>query len=467
MNNGKEWVLDLQERERERTGIDSLKVGHNKVHGYYIEVTNSNLDAVPDDYVRKQTLTNSERYITPELKEKESTILGAQEESKDLEYELFVEVRNQVGEETERIQKSATVLAELDALVSLAEVAINNGYTKPEINYSDQIDIEQGRHPVVEKMMEEEVFVPNDTYLDNQDDRFCILTGPNMSGKSTYMRQVALIILLAQMGSFVPAEAAELGIVDRIFTRVGASDDLTTGQSTFMVEMNEVSNILNNATENSLIILDEVGRGTSTYDGLSIAWAVTEYITDQDKLGAKSLFATHYHELTEIENYLPGVKNYNVAVQEEGDEVVFLHKIVPGEADESYGIEVAKLAGVPRGVIDRAQSVLERLEEEESARIVEATAKEAEEKNNCRPLEKLDSEEEEEKSTEQAEKNKAQQTNAAQAETVKEDSGQLALFDVQENNELVEKLKELDIMSLTPLEAMNKLHELQQEAKES
>ena len=272
---------------------------------------------------------------------------------------------------------------------------------------------------------------------------------------------------MAKMGCFVPAEAAELGIVDRIFTRVGASDDLTTGQSTFMVEMNEVANILNNATENSLIILDEVGRGTSTYDGLSIAWAVTEYITDQDKLGAKSLFATHYHELTEIENYLPGVKNYNVAVQEEGDEVVFLHKIVPGEADESYGIEVAKLAGVPRGVIDRAQSVLERLEEEESARIVEATAKEAEEKNNCRPLEKLDSEEEEEKSTEQAEKNKAQQTNAAQAETVKEDSGQLALFDVQENNELVEKLKELDIMSLTPLEAMNKLHELQQEAKES
>ncbi len=466
MNKGKEWVLDLQEQERERTGIDSLKVGHNKVHGYYIEVTNSNLDAVPDDYVRKQTLTNSERYITPELKEKESTILGAQEESKDLEYELFVEVRNQVAEETERIQKSATVLAELDALVSLAEVAINNGYTKPEVNHSDQINIDQGRHPVVEKMMAEEVFVPNDTYLDNQEDRFCILTGPNMSGKSTYMRQVALIILLAQMGSFVPAEAAELGIVDRIFTRVGASDDLTTGQSTFMVEMNEVANILNNATENSLIILDEVGRGTSTYDGLSIAWAVTEYITDQDKLGAKSLFATHYHELTEIENYLPGVKNYNVAVKEEGEEVVFLHKIVPGEADESYGIEVAKLAGVPREVIDRAQTVLERLEEEESARIVEATAKEAEENSGFQAETASVEEEAAEKNRGQAEKNKVQQTAASQeAEAVKESAGQLALFDVQENNEIVEKLKELDIMSLTPLEAMNKLHELQQEAK--
>ncbi|GAB6136861.1 DNA mismatch repair protein MutS [Halanaerobaculum tunisiense] len=437
MEHGKQWILDLQQQERERTGISSLKVGHNKVHGYYIEVTKANLDAVPDDYVRKQTLTNSERYITPELKEKESTILGAQENSKELEYELFIKVRDQVAAQTERIQQSATVLAELDALLSLADVALNNDYTKPEVTTGEQINIDSGFHPVVEEMMEEEVFVPNDTYLDQAEDRFCIITGPNMSGKSTYMRQVALITLLAQIGSFVPAAKAQLGIVDRIFTRVGASDDLTTGQSTFMVEMNEVANILNNATEQSLIILDEVGRGTSTYDGLSIAWAVTEYIANPTQIGAKSLFATHYHELTELEDTLPGVKNYNVAVEEEGDEVVFLHKIVPGEADQSYGIEVAELAGVPSSVIDRSQEILAQLEEKEEEKVKETVV-------DSNPV------------TEQEELEEANRV---------EEESQLSLFNSQ-SSPVVEELSKLDIMSLTPLEAMNKLHHLQQQAKE-
>ncbi|AGB40925.1 DNA mismatch repair protein MutS [Halobacteroides halobius DSM 5150] len=430
MENGKQWIIDLQKQERERTGISSLKVGHNKVHGYYIEVTKANLDAVPEDYVRKQTLSNSERYITPELKDKESVILGAQENSKELEYKLFVEIRDKVAQETERIQKSATILAQLDALLSLAEVALNNDYTKPQLNTDDQIDIEAGRHPVVEEMMEEEVFVPNDTYLDQQSDRFGIITGPNMSGKSTYMRQVALIVLLAQIGSFVPADKAKLSIVDRIFTRVGASDDLTTGQSTFMVEMNEVANILNNATANSLIILDEVGRGTSTYDGLSIAWAVTEYISNPEKIGAKSLFATHYHELTELEERLPGVRNYNVAVKEEGDDVVFLHKIIPGEANQSYGIEVAKLAGVPSEVTNRSKEILDWLEEEEDKKVTEDTNQSQKKENQ-----------------------------------IKEEAGQLALFQGQ-TSEVVQKLSKLDIMSLTPLEAMNKLHQLQQKAQE-
>ncbi|GAB6100747.1 DNA mismatch repair protein MutS [Halanaerocella petrolearia] len=446
MENGKQWIVDLQKQERERTGITSLKVGHNKVHGYYIEVTKANLDAVPEDYVRKQTLSNSERYIIPELKEKESLILGAQENSKELEYELFVEVREKVAQETERIQQSATVLAELDALLSLSEVALNNDYTKPVVAEGDNINIENGRHPVVEDMMEEEVFVPNDTYLDQKDDRFCIITGPNMSGKSTYMRQVALITLLTQIGSFVPADKAEVGIVDRIFTRVGASDDLTTGQSTFMVEMNEVANILNNATKNSLIILDEVGRGTSTYDGLSIAWAVTEYISDPENIGAKSLFATHYHELTELEETLPGVKNYNVAVKEEGDEVIFLHKIVPGEANQSYGIEVAKLAGVPSQVTNRSKEILNWLEEKDEEK-VKAVAAESKTESVENELDNKSEVEEQEDKVEEVKKN------------------QLSLFNSQPS-EVVEELNKLDIMSLTPLEAMNKLHQLQQQARE-
>ncbi|WP_408956059.1 DNA mismatch repair protein MutS [Natroniella sp. ANB-PHB2] len=435
MTNGKDWIVNLQKEERERTGIGSLKVGHNKVHGYYIEVTKANLDAVPDDYVRKQTLSNSERYITPELKEKESVILGAEEKSQELEYKLFVIIREEVAEETERIQQSASILAQLDALLSLAEVALNNDYAKPTVKVSDEIEISKGRHPVVEKMMNEELFVPNDTYLDGGEDRFSIITGPNMSGKSTYMRQVALISLLAQIGSFVPAKEAKIGIVDRIFTRVGASDDLTTGQSTFMVEMNEVANILNNATAQSLIILDEVGRGTSTYDGLSIAWAVIEYISDLDKVGAKSLFATHYHELTELEDKLAGVKNYNVAVQKEGERVVFLRKIISGSADQSYGIEVAKRAGIPKQVIERSKVILARLEEDEAETIELAT--------------------EDSKNSYQQQKEK---------EEIKEKVTQMPLF-TSANDQLTKELSQLDIMSMTPLEAMNQLHQLKKKAQ--
>lgn len=447
--NGKNWIVELQQRERKRTGISSLKVGHNKVHGYYIEVTKANLDAVPEDYVRKQTLSNSERYITPELKEKESIILGAEEKSMDLEYQLFIYIRDRIAAETDRIQKSANILAKLDALISLAEVALNNNYVRPKVNQGEIIDIKSGRHPVVEAMLDTEVFVPNDTYLDQGDERFSIITGPNMSGKSTYMRQVALITLLAQMGSFVPAESAEIGIVDRIFTRVGASDDLTTGQSTFMVEMNEVANILNNATNKSLIILDEVGRGTSTYDGLSIAWAVIEYISDTDKIGAKSLFATHYHELTELEDRLAGIKNYNVAVQEEGEDVVFLRKIIPGGADQSYGIEVAKRAGIPNLVIDRSKEILAQLEEQEE-KTIEVTTKD---KNNKEEI------------IDNKENLKEEQL---QHYTLKESSAtstQMALFNTKES-EVLEQLSQLDIMSLNPLEAMNQLYQLQQKAKE-
>jgi len=447
--NGKNWIIQLQQRERQRTKINSLKVGHNKVHGYYIEVTKANLDAVPEDYVRKQTLSNSERYITPELKEKESIILGAEEKSMELEYQLFIHIRDRIAAETDRIQQSANILAQLDALISLAEVALNNDYIRPKVNQGEIIDIKSGRHPVVEAMLDTEVFVPNDTYLDQDDERFSIITGPNMSGKSTYMRQVALITLLAQMGSFVPAESAEIGIVDRIFTRVGASDDLTTGQSTFMVEMNEVANILNNATNKSLIILDEVGRGTSTYDGLSIAWAVIEYISDTEKIGAKSLFATHYHELTELEDRLAGIKNYNVAVQEEGEDVVFLRKIIPGGADQSYGIEVAKRAGIPNLVIDRSKEILAQLEEQEE-KTIEVTTKD---KNN----------------KEEITKNKEDlRTEQIEADNVKEspaNPAQMALFNTQQS-EVLEMLSNLDIMSLNPLEAMNQLYQLQQKAKE-
>jgi DNA mismatch repair protein MutS len=453
--NGKNWIIQLQQRERQRTGISSLKVGHNKVHGYYIEVTKANLDAVPEDYVRKQTLSNSERYITPELKEKESIILGAEEKSMELEYQLFIHIRDRIAAETDRIQKSANILAQLDALISLAEVALNNNYVRPKVNHGEVIDIKSGRHPVVEAMLDTEVFVPNDTYLDQGDERFSIITGPNMSGKSTYMRQVALITLLAQMGSFVPAEFAEIGIVDRIFTRVGASDDLTTGQSTFMVEMNEVANILNNATNKSLIILDEVGRGTSTYDGLSIAWAVIEYISDTEKIGAKSLFATHYHELTELEDRLAGIKNYNVAVQEEGEDVIFLRKIIPGGADQSYGIEVAKRAGIPKLVIDRSKEILAKLEEQEE-KTIEVTTKDKQKKVKEKKVDNIDSKEKQEEDSIKAEmKIKESLANPAQ----------MALFNTKQS-EVLEKLSKLDIMSLNPLEAMNQLYQLQQKAKE-
>lgn len=358
---GKQWISSLQQRERERTGIKSLKVGFNKVFGYYIEVTKSNLDAVPQDYLRKQTLVNAERFIIPELKEWEAAVLGAEERIQELEYRLFVQIRNQVNAQVARVQQTARAIGTLDALASLALVARNNGYVRPEVTEDFALSIQNGRHPVVEVLEPTGSFVPNDCQIDG-DNYLLLLTGPNMAGKSTYLRQVALITLMAQIGSFVPAEAAKIGVVDRIFTRVGAADDLATGQSTFMVEMNEVANILNHATHRSLIILDEVGRGTSTFDGLSIAWAISEYLLDPEGIGAKTLFATHYHELTQLAQTNQGIVNLSVAVRRERGKVVFLRKIVPGAADKSYGIEVAKLAGLPEPVIHRAQQILTKLE---------------------------------------------------------------------------------------------------------
>ncbi|MDZ7672532.1 MAG: DNA mismatch repair protein MutS [Halanaerobiales bacterium] len=420
---GKDWITNLQKQERKRTGISSLKVGFNKVFGYYIEVTNANLEKVPDNYERKQTLSNSERYITPELKEKEAKVLGAEEKINDLEYDLFVDVRKKISNNINRIKDTATIISKIDVLLSLGIVAIENNYCKPEINNSNKIEIINGRHPVVEKMVTDR-FVPNDTFLDNEENRFLIITGPNMSGKSTYMRQVALTILLAQIGSFIPAKRASIGLADRIFTRVGASDDLTTGQSTFMVEMNEVSNIVNNATDKSLIILDEVGRGTSTYDGVSIAWAVTEYINNPEKIGARTLFATHYHELTELENKHEGIKNYNVLVEEDEKGVHFLYKIVPGQADQSYGIEVARLAGIPQEIIINAERLLKKLEAQNNNKKINYEVKEK-----------------------QASKQKEQ----------------LELFNKE--TELEKKIKDFNILDVTPMEAMNFLYEIKKDIK--
>lgn len=362
MTSGKQWLVELEAREREKTGIKNLRVSYNKVFGYYIEVTKSYLNLVPNDYMRKQTLSTGERYITEELKKLEEEILGAEEKLIDLEYNLFLDVRAKIAKQIERIQKSATIVATLDVLTSFATVAEDMNYIKPEVNEGPEIDIKNGRHPVIEKMLPRGSFIGNDTYLNKTSDRLSIITGPNMAGKSTYMRQVALITLMAQIGSFVPADFAKIGVVDKIFTRVGASDDLSMGESTFMVEMMEVANILKDATSNSLIILDEIGRGTSTYDGLSIAWAVTKYIADTEKCGAKTLFATHYHELIELEKEQEGVKNYSVAVKEKGEDVIFLRKIVEGGTDESYGIHVAKLAGVPKEVLKSANEILRSLE---------------------------------------------------------------------------------------------------------
>ena len=359
---GKNWIIQLEAEEREKTGIKGLKVGFNKVFGYYIEVTKSNMSLVPDRYIRKQTLTNGERYITEELKNLENQILGAEEKVVNLEYNVFVEVRDKIEAQLERLQKSAGIVAMLDALCSFATIAEDQNYVRPTVDNNGVIDIKDGRHPVIEKILPSGSFVQNDTYLDKGENRLAIITGPNMAGKSTYMRQVALITLMAQVGSFVPASSATIGVVDKIFTRVGASDDLSMGQSTFMVEMMEVAQILKEATENSLVILDEIGRGTSTYDGLSIAWAVAEYISDKEKCGAKTLFATHYHELTGLENKLEGVKNYSVAVKEKGEDVIFLRKIVKGGTDESYGVHVAKLAGVPQVVTKRANEILKSIE---------------------------------------------------------------------------------------------------------
>ena len=433
---GKSWLAELEAKEREKTGIKSMKIKYNKVFGYYLEVTNSFKDMVPDYFTRKQTLANAERYITPELKELEDIILGAEDKLIVLEYELFREVRQKIADEVVRIQKTAKAVAQIDVFTSLAVVAEKNNFCRPKLNSKGIIDIKDGRHPVVEKMIQNEMFVANDTYLDNNSNRISIITGPNMAGKSTYMRQSALIVLMAQIGSFVPAKSAKIGIVDRIFTRVGASDDLASGQSTFMVEMSEVANILRNATQNSLLILDEIGRGTSTFDGLSIAWAVVEHISNPKLLGAKTLFATHYHELTELEGKISSVNNYCIAVKEKGDDIVFLRKIIKGGADKSYGIQVAKLAGVPDSVIERAKEIVEELTNNDIIEIVQNISTDGSSSNN-KSKQKLD----------------------------EVDLEQISLLDTLDDDTILNELKELDLSHLTPIEAMNKLYELQNKVK--
>ena len=433
---GKSWLAKLEAEEREKTGIKTMKVKYNKVFGYYLEVTNSYKDMVPDYYTRKQTLTNAERYITPELKELEETILGSEDKLTALEYDLYVEVRGKIADEILRIQKTAHVIAGVDVFASLALVAERGNYVKPSINEKGVLDIKNGRHPVVEKMIPNDMFIANDTYLDNGKNRISIITGPNMAGKSTYMRQTALIVLMAQIGSFVPADAAKIGLVDRIFTRVGASDDLASGQSTFMVEMTEVANILRNATRNSLLILDEIGRGTSTFDGLSIAWAVVEYISNPKLLGAKTLFATHYHELTELEGKLPGVNNYCIAVKENGDDIVFLRKIIQGGADKSYGIQVAKLAGVPDMVIERAKELAEELTNADITVHVQGG---------------------------DAEGQKARKAKTQKYDQV--DMDQMSLFDTVSDSDVLKELQELEVSTMTPLDALNTLYRLQNKLK--
>ena len=435
-SDGKGWLAELEAKEREKTGIKNLRIRYNKVFGYYLEVTNSFKNLVPDYYVRKQTLANAERYIIPELKELEDTILGAEDRLCALEYELYCEVRNKIAGEILRIQTTAKAIAKLDVIASLALVAERNNYVRPKINEKGVIDIKDGRHPVVEKMIPNDMFICNDTYLDDKKNRISIITGPNMAGKSTYMRQTALIVLMAQIGSFVPASSANIGLVDRIFTRVGASDDLASGQSTFMVEMNEVANILRNATSKSLLILDEIGRGTSTFDGLSIAWAVVEHISNSKLLGAKTLFATHYHELTELEGKIDNVNNYCIAVKEKGDDIVFLRKIVKGGADKSYGIQVAKLAGVPDSVINRAKEIVEELVNADITARVKEIALQGENQKK-KPQKKLD----------------------------EVDLAQFSLFDTVKDDDVLKELKELDISNMTPIDAMNKLYQLQNKLK--
>ena len=423
---GKNWMADLVEKEKERTGIKNLKIGFNKVFGYYIEVSNGNLSNVPDYFIRKQTLTNGERFITPELKELEDTILSSEEHLIALEYRIFTDIRQKISSEVKRIHKTAKAIAMLDAIASLAYVADKNNYVKPNVNNDGVIEIKDGRHPVVERMISGNLFVPNDTYLDNKKNRIAIITGPNMAGKSTYMRQTALICLMAQMGSYVPASYANIGIVDHIFTRVGASDDLASGQSTFMVEMTEVANILRNATSNSLILLDEIGRGTSTYDGLSIAWAVVEHISDPKILGAKTLFATHYHELTELEGRLDNVSNYCIAVKENGDDIVFLRKIVKGGADKSYGIQVARLAGVPESVIERAKEIANSLADSDVALNTD----------------------------------KITEIKKPKDDVIYGEPEQLSLFDLGFENPVINEIRNLDTNNMTPMDALNKLVEL-------
>ncbi len=415
MNNSKDILAQIETEQKELTGIPKLRVGYNRVFGYYIEVTNSYKNMVPDTYIRKQTLTNCERYITPDLKEVEARILGAKDRSVALEFKLFEEIRLKVADSLERIQRTSKAIATLDVLNSFANVASDNRYVRPDVTQSTAIKIKDSRHPVVELLLKNASFVPNDVNLDNKSDRVAIITGPNMAGKSTYMRQIALIVLMAQIGSFVPASSAQIGIVDSIFTRVGASDDLASGQSTFMVEMNEVANIVKSATSRSLLILDEIGRGTSTFDGMSIARAVLEYCADKKKLGAKTLFATHYHELTVMEDLLDGVKNYNIAVKKRGDDITFLRRIVPGGADDSYGIEVAKLAGVPNTIIGRAKEILAELESGRAETVVK--------KSNP------------------------------------DEDAQLSLLGVAQSP-VIDKIKNVDLNTLTPIEAMNLLYEL-------
>jgi len=418
MNGGKGVLAEIEAKEKEKTGIRTLKIGYNKVFGYYIEVSNSFKDQVPDTYIRKQTLVNGERYITQELKDLEHEILTASDRVVALEYELFTALRQEISAQSARIQKTAAAVAELDALVSFAAVAVRNHYCRPTVDESGVIEIHDGRHPVVEQMLKDSLFVPNDTFMGEKEDRVAIITGPNMAGKSTYMRQVALIVLMAQMGAFVPAASARIGVVDRIFTRIGASDDLSAGQSTFMVEMTEVADILRHATKHSLLILDEIGRGTSTFDGMSIARAVLEFCADKKLLGAKTLFATHYHELTELENTLPGTVNYNIAVKTRGEDIIFLRKILPGGADRSYGIEVAKLAGLPDKVVQRAKTVLKELEEENGVQYVAA----------------------------------------------RKEEDQVSLTAIGEG-EVLDALRRCQVETLTPLEAMNLIYEWKQKLK--
>lgn len=431
---GKKWLAQLEAEDKERTGIKNLRIKYNRVFGYYFEVTNSFLELVPDDFIRKQTLTNAERYTTERLKELEDTILNAEDKLFSLEYDMFVDIRERLAKEVDRILKSAGIVAMADAYASLGYVASANNYVRPTVNEKGIIDIKDGRHPVVEQLTKDEMFVSNDTYLDNSSNRISVITGPNMAGKSTYMRQVALIVLMAQIGSFVPASKANIGIVDRIFTRVGASDDLASGRSTFMVEMTEVANILRNATPKSLLILDEIGRGTSTFDGLSIAWAVIEYISNTKLLGAKTLFATHYHELTELEGKIPSVNNYCIAVKEQKGNIVFLRKIVRGGADRSYGIAVAKLAGLPESVISRANELVAQLSENDISASVRMIASTTEKKQILKKSDDVD-------------------------------RGQMSLFDTISDEEIISELMDLDCNNMTPMEALNALGMLQSKLK--
>ena len=431
---GKQWLLELETDEKEKTGIKNLKVKFNKVFGYYLEVTNSYRDMVPDYFIRKQTMANAERFYTPKLKELENTILGSKDRLLSLENELYKNILDVIGDEVSRIQTTARAVARLDVYLSLSYVAEKNRYVRPAITTDGVINIVGGRHPVVEKMIDADGFIENDTYLDKGSERISIITGPNMAGKSTYMRQTALIVLMAQLGSFVPAREASIGVVDRIFTRVGASDDLASGQSTFMVEMNEVANILKNATSDSLLILDEIGRGTSTFDGLSIAWAVVEHVADKKILGAKTLFATHYHELTELEGQIDGVHNYCIAVKENGDDIVFLRKIVPGGADKSYGIQVAHLAGVPESVTDRAKEIVALLSQNDVTEIAKTIAAESSAKKPAK----------------------------AKANYI---MNQMTIFDTVSDADIVNELREVDVKNMTPLDALNKLNELQSKIK--